>query len=197
LAAAVCSRTALISSGCRHSGDGSAMCFNTTHFPSHDRSGKHRVWRKGPVKTQSTVSGPGTRAGISTRRAGIPLSEKYLRGPKAARSLRSCAYWEADLLLLDEPFSALDHPTRLHMGHCLGQVMRSSEHPGPVGNPRSRRGCYDCHQDVYPVSEAAFISRECPMKIIKNPSSDSVRHLIQRPGFNQVLTAYPGHVEGR
>jgi molybdate transport system ATP-binding protein len=101
-----------------------------------------------------------------------------------------------DLLLLDEPFSALDHPTRLHMGHCLGQVMRSLNIPVLLVT-------HDLEEAVT-IATKMFIciggrihQQGMPDEIIKNPSSDSVRHLIQRPGFNQVLTAYPGHVEAR
>jgi molybdate transport system ATP-binding protein len=83
-----------------------------------------------------------------------------------------------DLLLLDEPFSALDHPTRLHMRDCLGHVMRFLEIPV----------LFVTHdlQEATAIASRIFIciggrihQQGAPDEVIGNPASDAIRHLIQ------------------
>lgn len=85
-----------------------------------------------------------------------------------------------DLLLLDEPFSALDHPTRLHMRDCLGRVMRSLNIPVLLVT-------HDLEEAIA-IAARIFIciggrihQQGVPEEIIRNPSSTAVMHLITRP----------------
>ena len=83
-----------------------------------------------------------------------------------------------DLLLLDEPFSALDRPTRLHMRDCLGGVMQALEIPV----------LFVTHdlQEAAAIAARVFIciggsihQQGTADEIIGAPSSDAVRQLIQ------------------
>jgi molybdate transport system ATP-binding protein len=83
-----------------------------------------------------------------------------------------------DLLLLDEPFSALDHPTRLHMRDCLGQVMQALEIPV----------LFVTHdlEEATAIATRLFIcvggrihQQGTANEIIGTPSSDAVRRLTQ------------------
>jgi molybdate transport system ATP-binding protein len=83
-----------------------------------------------------------------------------------------------DLLLLDEPFSALDHPTRLHMRACLGRIMRSLDIPVLLVT-------HDLEEAVA-IASRMFIciggrihQQGIPDEIIKYPSSGDVRRLLQ------------------
>jgi molybdate transport system ATP-binding protein len=83
-----------------------------------------------------------------------------------------------DLLLLDEPFSALDHPTRLHMRDCLGRVMKSLDIPVLLVT-------HDL-EEATAIAGRIFIciggrihQQGTPDEIIGHPSSDVVRRLIR------------------
>lgn len=88
-----------------------------------------------------------------------------------------------DLLLLDEPFSALDHPTRLHMRDCLGKVMRSLNIPVLLVTHDLEEAIAVAAQ-IFICIEGRIHQQGIPDEIIKNPCSDAVRHLIQRPSLS-------------
>jgi molybdate transport system ATP-binding protein len=85
-----------------------------------------------------------------------------------------------DLLLLDEPFSALDYPTRLHMRNCLGNVMRSLNIP-VLFVTHDLDEAVAIAAKIFICIDGRIHQQGIPDEIIKNPSSDGVRHLIQRP----------------
>lgn len=85
-----------------------------------------------------------------------------------------------DLLLLDEPFSALDHPTRLHMRACLGHVMRSLDIPVLLVT-HDLEEAIAIAAKIFICIEGSIHQQGRPDEIIKNPSSNAVRHLMQRP----------------
>jgi len=81
------------------------------------------------------------------------------------------------LLLLDEPFSALDNPTRVHMRDCLTEVVRSLGVPVLLV--------------THDLAEAAALGRTMfvciggriqqsgdPRKVIEHPASEAVRRLV-------------------
>jgi molybdate transport system ATP-binding protein len=88
-----------------------------------------------------------------------------------------------DLLLLDEPFSALDHPTRLHMRDCLGQVMRSLDIPVLLVTHDLEEATAIAAR-IFICIQGRIHQQGMPDEIIKNPSSDGIRHLIRRPSFS-------------
>jgi molybdate transport system ATP-binding protein len=83
-----------------------------------------------------------------------------------------------DLLLLDEPFSALDRPTRAHMSDCLDRVMQSRGIPVVLVT-------HDL-EEATAISGRIFIciggsihQQGTADEIKRNPSSDVVRRLIR------------------
>jgi molybdate transport system ATP-binding protein len=83
-----------------------------------------------------------------------------------------------DLLLLDEPFSALDHPTRLHMRDCLAHTMQALEIPV----------LFVTHdlQEAAAIAARVFIciggrihQQGTADEIVGNPCSEAVRRLVQ------------------
>jgi molybdate transport system ATP-binding protein len=82
-----------------------------------------------------------------------------------------------DLLLLDEPFSALDHPTRLHMRNCLGHVMRSLDIPVLLVT-HDLAEAVTLATTMFICIEGRIHQQGNPDEIIGNPASAAVRQLL-------------------
>lgn len=83
-----------------------------------------------------------------------------------------------ELLLLDEPFSALDHPTRTHMRDCLGHVMQSLDIPVLLVTHDLAEAASLASKMI--VCIAGRIHQQAiPEEIIRNPSSAAIRQLIR------------------
>jgi molybdate transport system ATP-binding protein len=82
-----------------------------------------------------------------------------------------------DLLLLDEPFSALDHPTRMHMRDCLGHVMQSLDIPVLLVTHDLAEAAALASKMIVCI-EGRIHQQGIPEEIIRNPSSAAIQQLI-------------------
>lgn len=98
-----------------------------------------------------------------------------------------------DLLLLDEPFSALDHPTRLHMRDCLCRVMQSLDIPVLLVTHDLEEATVIATR-IFILIGGRIHQEGGPEEILGNPASDDVCQLIRRPPSNWRLSTSNGDV---
>jgi len=83
-----------------------------------------------------------------------------------------------ELLLLDEPFSALDGPTRVHMRDCLARLMRSLGIPvllvtHDLAEARSLA------ERMFVLIGGRVLQHGRPEEIVQEPASEAVRELTR------------------
>ncbi|HBL15645.1 MAG TPA: ABC transporter ATP-binding protein [Elusimicrobia bacterium] len=80
------------------------------------------------------------------------------------------------LLLLDEPFSALDNPTRAHMRDCLARIMRGLDIPVLLVTHDLAEAAA-LAQKMFVCIQGRIHQHGDPAEIVKNPATQAVRDL--------------------
>jgi len=82
-------------------------------------------------------------------------------------------------LLLDEPFSALDHPTRVAMRLCLSDVMRHLDIPVVLVTHDLHEAC-SMADTMLVFVDGRLVQRGTPREVVLNPIDDVVAELVHR-----------------
>jgi molybdate transport system ATP-binding protein len=110
-------------------------------------------------------------------------------GQKQRVAIAMALMGNPDVLLLDEPFSALDNPLRIIMRECLGGVMKRIDIPILLVTHDIFEAA-TLADKMFVFSNGKIIQKGTPIDIIKNPENSEVASLVKIPtlpkGFNIV-----------
>ncbi len=113
-------------------------------------------------------------------------------GMKQRVGLARALATDAEILLMDEPFSALDPPTRREMQDQLLEL-RARLDRTVVFVTHDMNEAVKLGDRIAVLSEGALIQVASPNDLLAQPANDHVRDLIRDAGPAQVLRALPMH----
>lgn len=109
------------------------------------------------------------------------LESKYPKsisgGQKQRVAFARALIAKPDLLLLDEPFSALDNPTRIHMRECLAVFMRSLNIPVLLVTHDSEEAITMADR-MFLYMNGRIVQQGQPNEILSSPVSPEVENLL-------------------
>lgn len=95
---------------------------------------------------------------------------------------------QPDILLLDEPFSALDDQLRLDMRRCLTNVVKKEFRIPTILVTHNVLEVYSLAERVLVYSNGRVIQTGTPQVVFTNPANDEVMSLVN------LLKLYPAHL---
>lgn len=110
------------------------------------------------------------------------LPSEISGGQKQRVALARALIRKPDLLLLDEPFSALDSPVRAEMRKILREIRREFTIP-IILVTHDMFEAYTMADRMIIYSGGRIVQTGAPSEILRNPLSTDVEALINTPGF--------------
>jgi len=83
-------------------------------------------------------------------------------------------------LLLDEPFSSLDHPMRIVLRECLGEAMRHLDVPVLLVTHDLEEACA-LADTMLVLAAGRVVQQGTPQQVITRPLNETVAALVRRP----------------